>query len=465
MLDLYLLTHQSLMFHHQTESIGQKVDLVTGIHPEHNIVTGVHRSSHDHYATGFDDYATLGGITPTPSSTGMIINPRTGIASTRGSPIQKEPMNVYRAVSSGSHHLIGEGATVFTDMTDTMLKVLGRQMALTAQAWELENSLAENAFAIGQPRQNMTGYVKDADPDWFLPVKGNPRISEVFYGYSDSLSLDNNSMVLVELKEFIYQYGTPIYAVDRVNGKMYHTFEGGYKLINERAMLQLQYSLTTSLGSESINTQPLYMNTLPGTTSMGTPMAESTPIPQIGPTLFRPIPTPHVHDIFEPSANEQARTDYLERQMRNMSSLQLPSSIPPSGDDIPLEDESLSRRIWDYCSRIEDHRRCEKDTHHVTLSSIKEYKVRQQQQSQKERDEIYKGMSQNLERVREVARGTLSRASTILAEECQMALTETDFINIKEKMNKIDQRLDVLYQNWQAEYKEGINTEQCEEIH
>ena len=160
------------------------------------------------------------------------------------------------------------------------------------------------------------------------------------------------------------------------------------------------------------------MNTLPGTTSMGTPMAESTSIPQIGPTLFRLISTPCIHDILEPSANEQARADYLERQMRNMSSVQLPSSIPPSGDDIPHEDDSLSRRIWDYCSRIEDHRRCEKNTHHVTLSSIKEYKVRQQQQkSQKERDEVYKGMSQNLERVREVARGTLSRASTISTEE------------------------------------------------
>ena len=45
-----------------------------------------------------------------------------------------------------------------------------------------------------------------------------------------------------------------------------------------------------------------------------------------------------------------------------------------------------------------------------------------------------------------------------------MALTETDFINIKEKMNKIDQQLDGLYQNWQAEYKEAITTEQCEEI-
>ena len=45
-----------------------------------------------------------------------------------------------------------------------------------------------------------------------------------------------------------------------------------------------------------------------------------------------------------------------------------------------------------------------------------------------------------------------------------MALTELDFIAIKEKMNKIDQRLDGLYQNWQAEYKEAITPEQCEEI-
>ena len=65
-------------------------------------------------------------------------------------------------------------------------------------------------------------------------------------------------------------------------------------------------------------------------------------------------------------------------------------------------------------------------------------------------------MSQNLEKVREIVGGTLSRASTILVEECQMALTEADFIAIKEKINKIDQRLDGLYQNCQAEYKEAI---------
>ena len=146
-----------------------------------------------------------------------------------------------------------------------------------------------------------------------------------------------------------------------------------------------------------------------------------------------------------------------------MKSVQLPSSIPTS-DDIPFEDDSLSGRIQEYCSRIENHRRCEKDTHYVTLNSIKEYKAKQRQQGKKDRDEIYNKMAQNLEKVREVARSTFSRASTISAEEHHMALSETDFINIKEKMNKIDQRIDGLYQNWQAEYAEAITTEQCEEI-
>ena len=73
-------------------------------------------------------------------------------------------------------------------------------------------------------------------------------------------------------------------------------------------------------------------------------------------------------------------------------------------------------------------------------------------------------MSRNLESVREVARNTFSRACTISVEEQRMALIETDFRNIKEKMNKIDQRLDGLYQNWRAEYKEAMTSEQCEDI-
>ena len=196
-------------------------------------------------------------------------------------------------------------------------------MAVTAQARELKNSLAENACAIGQSRQSMTGFIQDTD---------------------------------------------------------------SYK---------------------SIISQPLYMDTLPGTTGMSVPVAESTPVPLVGSTLFRPIPTPRVCYILEPTMNEQARADYLDRQMRHMKSVQLLSSIPTS-DDIPLEEDDLSKRIQEYCSRIEDHRRYEKDTHYVTLNSIEEYKARQRQQGKKDRDEAYQKMSQNLEKVREVARKTFS---------------------------------------------------------
>ena len=45
------------------------------------IAIGVHRSSYGGYVTEHNDYATLGGITPTPS-TGMIVNPRTDTIST-----------------------------------------------------------------------------------------------------------------------------------------------------------------------------------------------------------------------------------------------------------------------------------------------------------------------------------------------------------------------------------------------
>ena len=138
--------------------------------------------------------------------------------------------------------------------------------------------------------------------------------------------------------------------------------------------------------------------------------------------------------------SEQTRAAYLERQMWNMGSMQISSGIPPLEDDITLENEGLFRRIQDYCLRIKDHRKCEKDIHQVTLSSIKEYKEKQQQpKGQKERDEIYAKMSQNLERVREIVGGTLSRPSTISVEEPQMSLMETDFIAIEEKINKIDQ--------------------------
>ena len=75
-----------------------------------------------------------GGITPAPSSTGMIVNPRIEVRSSNGSlyPNQREHIPVgtdlskmgHQVVSPSSGHIIGEGAAIFMDMTETMLDAL-----------------------------------------------------------------------------------------------------------------------------------------------------------------------------------------------------------------------------------------------------------------------------------------------------------------------------------------------------
>ena len=50
-------------------------------------------------------------------------------------------------------------------------------------------------------------------------------------------------------------------------------------------------------------------------------------------------------DVFEPSSNKQARATYLERQMRDICSVRLPSDIPSLEDGVSIGPESLSKRI------------------------------------------------------------------------------------------------------------------------
>ena len=77
-------------------------------------------------------------------------------------------------------------------------------------------------------------------------------------------------------------------------------------------------------------------------------------------------------------ASEQARAKYLEGQMRHIEGIRLTPSESQS-----LEEESLSRKIQEYCSRVHEHRQYEKETHYVMLDSMKEHKIRQRQQGKK----------------------------------------------------------------------------------
>ena len=150
----------------------------------------------------------------------------------------------------------------------------------------------------------------------------NYRISDHFHGYSDSLSADNNPMVLVELNNLSYRYGMSIYAVDRVNGTMYCKFSVGYRMIPEKAMVIPQYQHT--LVEDEYG--PAYENTLPRITNIATPIAKSTPVTQASHIpMTRTIPE---RDIVKPMSSERARAAYLESQIQDMSSVQLPLNIP-----------------------------------------------------------------------------------------------------------------------------------------
>ena len=154
--------------------------------------------------------------------------------------------------------------------------------------------------------------VEDKYPDLYLPVQGNYNISNKFYGYMDSLSADNNLMIFVELSGLSYRYGTTIYAVDRINGAMYGTFSVGFRVINERATTESQYGVLLLMVLWACTS--MHASTLPGMTQMVTPLAESTPIIQSSQMPTIPGTMPPVSDILEPTSNEQARSNYLERK-------------------------------------------------------------------------------------------------------------------------------------------------------
>ena len=94
---------------------------------------------------------------------------------------------VVSPISSG--HIIGEGAAIFTDMTETMLTALDQQMALSSEAQKPEGSLTNNVLTSGQiigssktgefqTRSQTTHDTKDIYPDLYLPVAENYQVSD-----------------------------------------------------------------------------------------------------------------------------------------------------------------------------------------------------------------------------------------------------------------------------------------------
>ena len=218
--------------------------------------------------TGLDDYDTLfaarhgrGALDPVPKVSEQITTTSLGIPPPmvgpelinlmeRVMPIhgdvhpgQREQVSLTHEtlkmqVGSPTSEIIGEGAAIFTDMMETILDILDKQVAMSpgSQQQTKELSAKDNQTGVTKSKESKASPQKEDYPDLFLPIMENYRISNHFHGYSDSLSADNNPMVLVELNNLSYRYGMSIYAVDRVNGTMYGKFSVGYRMIPERVL-------------------------------------------------------------------------------------------------------------------------------------------------------------------------------------------------------------------------------------
>ena len=248
--------------------------------------------------TGFDDYDTLfaarhgrGALDPVPTIGNQTFTTTLGVPTPKAGPELIDPMEQTMPTHGGvvldqkkrigpqimppSSEIIGEGAVIFTHMTEMILDALDKQVNMSTSSQHVKRSSPkEDQKEKIQKEKLQVPTQKEDFPDLFLPVRENYRISDRFHGYLDSLSADNNQMVLVELNNLSYRYGTSIYAVDRVNGTMYGKFSIGYRLIPEKATVIPQYQSTSM---ESEYTQA-YENTLPGITNIPTPIAKSTPV-------------------------------------------------------------------------------------------------------------------------------------------------------------------------------------------
>ena len=196
---------------------------------------------------------------------------------------------------------------------------------------------------------------------------------------------------------------------------MHGKFSVGYRVINERATVEPQFR-DTSLESEYVPMQPTYTNTLPGTNSMVTPLAKSTPLTQSLQIPMISAALPHVRDILEPTSNEQTRSAYLERQMRQMDSVKLPSGMPYLEDGIVPRPESLQDWIQSFCQERKVKRNQEWEFHREALERMKESKKQQcHQQNQEERMpcmfRCYRILKDS------AVRSSISKASTISDEE------------------------------------------------
>ena len=167
---------------------------------------------------GLDDYDTLfaakhgrGALDPVPNIAKMKDIVTTSISTPMVGPALidrvEKSLSIYDdadlhereqmrpSVTSPKPGIIGEGAAVFTDMMETILDALDKQVIASPGSQQLpiekphkgdQESLDSSTPGMGLASYNQ----KEAYPDLFLPIRENYRISDRFRGHAESLSVD-----------------------------------------------------------------------------------------------------------------------------------------------------------------------------------------------------------------------------------------------------------------------------------
>ena len=87
-----------------------------------------------------------------------------------------------------------------------------------------------------------------------------------------------------------------------------------------------------------------------------------------------------------------------------------------------MEEESLlptdlTRRINAFCKEQKEKRRQERESHKQVLNALKQSKGKQPKPDKEEREVVYSQIAQDMEKTSDVVQRSMSRASTISAEE------------------------------------------------
>ena len=165
--------------------------------------------------TGLDDYDALfaakhgrGALDPVPIVDDQVLTTPLSVPTPKVAPLLTDPMEHMMSTHGGiekdgsqipppSSTIIGKGAAIFMDMTETMLDTLDRQVKTsTSTHCDKESLPQEEQKEKIQKKKPQVPTQTETYPNLFLPVRENYRISDRFHGHLDHMSTDNNPMVL-----------------------------------------------------------------------------------------------------------------------------------------------------------------------------------------------------------------------------------------------------------------------------